>query len=51
MTAVLTNMCMLQDAKARVLVQNRLPKADSPWAGLTFPDGHVAPPKVKKSAV
>ena len=39
--AVLTNMCMLQDAADRVLVQHRLPKKGNPWAGLTFPGGHV----------
>ena len=41
MKAVLTNMCMLQDAAGRVLVQHRLPKKGNPWAGLTFPGGHV----------
>ena len=43
MKAVLTNMCMLQDAAGRVLVQHRLPKKGNPWAGLTFPGGHVEP--------
>ena len=41
MKAVLTNMCMLEDAMGRVLVQHRLPKLGNPWAGLTFPGGHV----------
>ena len=41
MKAVLTNMCMLEDAAGRVLVQHRLPKSGNPWAGLTFPGGHA----------
>ena len=36
----LTNMCMLQRADGRVLVQNR---RDPNWGGLTFPGGHVEP--------
>ncbi len=36
----LTNMCMLQRADGRVLVQNR---RDAAWGGLTFPGGHVEP--------
>ena len=43
MTSILTNMCMLQDAEGRVLAQHRLPKEGNPWAGLTFPGGHVEP--------
>ena len=43
MNAILTNMCILQDAEGRVLVQHRLPKEGNPWAGLTFPGGHVEP--------
>jgi len=38
MTAILTNMFMLQDAKARVLAQNRLPKPNNPTT-LTLPLG------------
>lgn len=36
----LTNMCMLQRADGKVLVQNR---RDPNWGGLTFPGGHVEP--------
>ena len=36
----LTNMCMLQRADGRVLVQNR---RDPDWGGLTFPGGHIEP--------
>lgn len=35
---VLVNMCMIEDNKGNVLVQNRT-KHD--WPGLTFPGGHV----------
>lgn len=41
MNAELCNMCMLQDAEGRVLVQERLPKPTNPWCGLTFPGGHL----------
>ena len=43
METELCNMCMISDAEGRVLVQERLPKASSSWAGLTFPGGHVEP--------
>lgn len=36
--AVFTNMCMIQDGRGRLLVQDRK-KAD--WPGLTFPGGKV----------
>lgn len=35
---VLTIMCMVQDEKGRILVENRVKKD---WPGLTFPGGHV----------
>jgi len=41
MNATLCNMCMLEDAEGRVLVQHRLPKPTNPWCGLSFPGGHV----------
>ena len=37
-TCVLANMCMIEDGKGNVLVQERL-KND--WPGITFPGGHV----------
>lgn len=37
-TVVFTNMCMIEDAAGRVLVQDRV---DPEWPGLTFPGGHV----------
>ena len=43
METELCNMCMVMDAKGRVLVQERLPKPSNPWSGLTFPGGHVEP--------
>ncbi|MDY0405016.1 8-oxo-dGTP diphosphatase [Virgibacillus sp. 179-BFC.A HS] len=36
--AIFTNMCMIQDAYGRVLVQDRL---NPDWPGVTFPGGHV----------
>lgn len=36
-------MCMITDAEGRVLVQDRLPKPNNAWCGLTFPGGHVEP--------
>lgn len=36
----LTNMCMVEDARGRVLVQDRV---DPTWPGITFPGGHVEP--------
>ncbi len=35
---VFTNMCMVQDGKGNVVVQNRL---NPNWPGITFPGGHV----------
>lgn len=35
---VLSNMCMIEDEKGRILVQMR---TKSDWPGLTFPGGHV----------
>ena len=43
METELCNMCMITDARGRVLVQERRPKPSNPWAGLTFPGGHVEP--------
>ena len=43
METELCNMCMITDARGRVLVQERLPKPSNPWSGLTFPGGHVEP--------
>ncbi len=37
-TCVLANMCMIEDDKGNVLVQERLKKD---WPGITFPGGHV----------
>ena len=37
-SCILTNMCMVQDGKGNVLVQDR---ADPDWPGLCFPGGHV----------
>lgn len=34
----LTNMCMVEDGKGNVLVQNRL---DPNWSGIVYPGGHV----------
>ncbi|WP_418569536.1 8-oxo-dGTP diphosphatase [Hominenteromicrobium sp.] len=34
----LTNMCMVEDGKGNVLVQNRL---DPNWSGVVYPGGHV----------
>lgn len=39
-TVIFTNMCMLQDERGRVLVQERVAPN---WGGLTFPGGHVEP--------
>lgn len=36
--AIFTNMCMVEDDRGNVLVENRL-KSD--WPGITFPGGHV----------
>ena len=38
--AILTNMCMVEDAQGRLLVQKR---NDPGWPGLVFPGGHVEP--------
>ncbi len=38
--AVFTNLCMVEDANGRILVQNRL---NPNWPGVTFPGGHVEP--------
>ena len=43
METELCNMCMITNPEGRVLVQERLPKPSNPWAGLTFPGGHVEP--------
>ena len=37
-TVELTNMCMVEDGKGNVLVQNRL---DPNWSGIVYPGGHV----------
>ena len=37
-TVELTNMCLGEDGKGNVLVQNRL---DPNWSGIVFPGGHV----------
>ena len=37
-TVELTNMCMVEDGKGNVLVQNRL---DPNWPGIVYPGGHV----------
>ena len=34
----LTNMCMVEDGRGNVLVQNRL---DPNWSGIVYPGGHV----------
>lgn len=34
----LTNMCLIEDSKGRVVVQRRAPKRYS-WSGLAFPGG------------
>lgn len=41
MNATLGNICMIEDAQGRVLVQHRLPKPTNPWCGLTFPGWHI----------
>lgn len=38
--AVFTNMCMVEDGKGNVLMQDR---ADKHWPGLVYPGGHVEP--------
>ena len=35
---ILTNMCLIEDASKRILLQNR---TKSDWPGLTFPGGHI----------
>ena len=37
-TVELTNMCMVEDGKGNVLVQNRL---NPNWPGIVYPGGHV----------
>lgn len=37
-TVILTNMCMICDAKGNVLVEDRV---DPGWQGIAFPGGHV----------
>lgn len=37
---VLTNMCMVEDGRGRILVENR---RDPAWPGIAFPGGHVQP--------
>ena len=37
-TVELTNMCMVEDGKGNVLVQNRL---GPNWSGIVYPGGHV----------
>ena len=37
---ILTNLCMVYDHEANILVQNR---TDPDWPGLCFPGGHVEP--------
>ncbi len=36
--AIFTNMCMIENDRGEVLVENRV---DPSWKGLTFPGGHV----------
>lgn len=38
--AIFTNMCMIEDGKGRVLIQDR---KNPNWPGYTFPGGHVEP--------
>ena len=38
--AIFTNMCMVEDGRGNLLVQNRL---NPNWPGITFPGGHVEP--------
>ena len=51
METELCNMCMITDAAGRVLVQERLPKKNSSWSGLTFPGGHVEPGETVTASV
>ena len=51
METELCNMCMITDAAGRVLVQERLPKTNSSWSGLTFPGGHVEPGETVTASV
>lgn len=37
-SAIFTNMCMVENAEGRILVQDRL---NPNWPGITFPGGHV----------
>ena len=37
---ILTNMCMVEDGKGKVLVENR---RDPSWPGIAFPGGHILP--------
>lgn len=49
-TVELTNMCMVEDGKGNVLVQNRL---DPNWPGIVYPGGHVEagnPSQLRSSA-
>ncbi|MCG1010530.1 8-oxo-dGTP diphosphatase [Salinicoccus sp. ID82-1] len=36
--AILTNMCMIQNEKGQILIQDRLKHN---WPGVTFPGGHI----------
>ncbi|MCT1903647.1 8-oxo-dGTP diphosphatase [Oceanobacillus sojae] len=37
-TAIFTNMCMIENEKGQILVQNR---QNPNWPGITFPGGHI----------
>lgn len=47
-TCVLANICMIEDNKGNVLVQERKKKD---WPGLTFPGGHVEENETLEEAV
>lgn len=45
---ILANICMVEDGKGNVLVQERTKKD---WPGLTFPGGHVEPKESLEEAM
>lgn len=47
-TCILANICMVEDGKGNVVVQERVKKD---WPGLTFPGGHVEPGETLEEAV